>query len=354
MTPTAQSLQGFRNRIINGDMRIDQRNNGASVSISNNTFTYTLDRWGVIESSAAVLSVQRLTDSPAGFTDSLGVTVTTADTSLASTEYGYIEQRIEGFNVSDLSFGSAQASTVTLSFWVKSNVVSTAHCVVLLNSASNRCYATNFAVSTSGAWSQVSVTIPGDTAGTWLADNGTGLVVRFGLGTGTTRRGTADTWVTTSDVVGTSSPTPANIMGAVNNYIYITGVQLEAGSVATPFERRPYGTELSLCQRYYYKTTIGRQGTGFAKTTTVAEVYVPFQVNMRVAPTALEQSGTASDYLLVYQNTAQACSAVPTFGTGAITNGAVNFTVSSGLTAGNGLSAGSNSASSYLAWSAEL
>jgi hypothetical protein len=347
MTPTADSLQGFRNRIINGDMRIDQRNAGAAVTGSGE---FPVDRFLVGNTTDGAFSAQQDSSAPAGFINSVKLTTTTIDSSLTTTQLYSFQHRIEGTNIADLGWGSVSAKTVTLSFWVRSSLTGTFG-GALRNSANNRSYPFTYSISAADTWEQKSVTIAGDTTGTWLTTTGLGIRVFFGLGGGPDASGTAGAWNSNNNSTATGA---VSVIGTLNATWFITGVQLEAGSVATPFERRPYGTELALCQRYYYKTTIGRQGTGFAKTTTVAEVYVPFQVNMRVAPTALEQSGTASDYLLVYQNTAQACSAVPTFGNGAITNGAVNFTVSSGLTAGNGLSAGSNSASSYLAWSAEL
>jgi hypothetical protein len=153
------------------------------------------------------------------------------------------------------------------------------------------------------------------------------------------------------------NPTGAtSVVGTNGATFYITGVQLEAGSTASPFEYRSYGTELALCQRYYYRISgsSGRQGVGYAKTTTTADVAVSFPVTMRTNPSALEQSGTASDYLLAYQNTATACSSVPTFTNASVILGLVNYTVSAVLTAGNGLTAGANSANSYLGWSAEL
>ena len=151
-----------------------------------------------------------------------------------------------------------------------------------------------------------------------------------------------------------SSTGATSVVGTNGATFYITGVQLEKGSTATSFDYRPYGQELALCQRYYFKTQEGRYGAGYAKTTTACDVMVSFMASMRTAPQALEQSGTASEYLLAYQNTAQACSAVPTFASSSKNYGLVTFTVASGLTAGNGLTAGANGANSYLAWSAEL
>jgi hypothetical protein len=340
---------GFKNRIINGAMVIDQRSAGASVTVTGGSAYYSCDRWQEWQSQNSKYSIQRSTTAPTGFINSLLATSLSAYSVISSDSFA-LNQNIEGLNCADLAWGTASASTVTVSFWVRSSLTGTFG-GALANSAVNRSYPFTYTISSANTFEYKTITIPGDTSGTWLTDNGIGIRLWFSIGAGSTYLGTAGSWAG-ADYRGATGQT--SVVGTNGATFYITGVQLERGSNATSFEFRSYGQELALCQRYYYKTTIGRQGTGFAKTTTVAEIFVPFQVNMRVAPTALEQSGTASDYLLVYLNIAQACSAVPTFGTGATTNAAVNFTVSSGLTAGNGLLAGSNSASSYLAWSAEL
>lgn len=247
MTPTAQSLQGFRNRIINGDMRIDQRNNGASVTPA--SFSYTLDRWRAVQSVASKFSVQQNAGSvtpPAGFTNYLGVTSLSAY-SVTGSDLFAIYQPIEGVNVADFGLGTAGALVVTASFWVRSSLTGTFG-GMLKNSAGNRSYPFTYTISAANTWEYKTVTIPGDTSGTWLTNNGIGLSVGFSLGAGATLSGTAGAWAA-SDIW---QPTGAvSVVGTNGATFYITGVQLEAGTVATPFERRDYGRELIMCQRYY-------------------------------------------------------------------------------------------------------
>ena len=249
MTPTAQSLQGFRNRIINGNMVIDQRSNGASVTPGNGT--YTIDRWQAFVSQASKITIQQNAGSvtpPAGFTSYLGVTVgASANVTVGSSDYFFIQQAIEGHNVADLGFGAAGAATITFSFWVRSSVTGT-YGGVLYNGGGSRSYPYSYVVNSANTWEQKTVTVVGDTTGTWQTTTGAGLQLTFSLGTGSTYNGAAGSWAGANYYGTTGAATPITTNGAT---FYITGVQLEAGSVATPFERRPYGTELALCQRYY-------------------------------------------------------------------------------------------------------
>jgi hypothetical protein len=285
-TPTTDNTMG-RNRIQNGDMRIDQRNAGASVTAG--AATYTLDRWIAYDSSDAVFTVQQDSSAPAGFVNSAKITITTADASIAASQYNYFAQRIEGFNVADLNWGSANAKTVTLSFWVRSSVTGTFG-GALANSAYNRSYPFTYAISVADTWEKKSVTISGDTSGTWLTTNGIGIQVLFDLGTGTDNTGTAGAWVGAGNIGADSTIQLANTLNAT---WYITGVQLEVGSVATSFERRSYGQELALCQRYYFDAKLNLSspqkiiwGAPILSTTSGSlrtNVYYP--VTMRADPT---------------------------------------------------------------------
>jgi hypothetical protein len=289
------ALSGARNRIINGDMRIDARNAGASVTPT--AAGYTLDRWTAQLTQASKFSVQQNAGSvtlPAGFTNYLGCTSLSAY-SVASGDYFRVDQFIEGFNVADLAWGTANASTVTLSFRVRSSLTGTFGGVIA-NSAFNRCYPFSYTVSSANTWTTISVSIPGDTTGTWLTDNGIGIRVSFSLGAGSTFSGTANAWSGSTLTQPTGSTSVVGTNGAT---FYITGVQLEAGSVATLFERRSYGQELALCQRYYEKsfnlgtapvTNVG-VGTGefvCACGVTLGNSYVneiPFKASKRTTPT---------------------------------------------------------------------
>jgi hypothetical protein len=249
MTPTADSLQGFRNRLINSDMRIDQRNAGASATTYD---VYSLDRWYINNNTGASrFSWQQNAGSvtpPTGFTNYLGVTSSGAYSVTATNVIG-IRQPIEGFNVSDLGWGTANAKTVTLSFWVRSSLTGTFGGAIL-NSGATRSYPFSYTISSANTWTSISVTIAGDTTGTWLTNNGIGLDIYWNLGTGSTYSGTAGSWSGSSFYSATGATSVVGTSGAT---FYITGVQLEVGSVATPFERRDYGRELAMCQRYAYK-----------------------------------------------------------------------------------------------------
>ena len=238
-------VTGFKNRIINGAMTIDQRNAGASVSAVD---SYPVDRWQYEASQASKFTLQQNQGSvtpPAGFTNYVGAT-SSSSYSVSATDFFFIGQRIEGFNVADLNWGTANAKTVTLSFWVRSSLTGTFG-GSLVNSAGNRSYPYSYTISAANTWEQKSVTIAGDTSGTWVANNGLGIRLNFNLGTGSTYSGTAGAWAGTYY----SAPTGAtSVVGTNGATFYITGVQLEVGSTATSFDYRPYGTELALCQRY--------------------------------------------------------------------------------------------------------
>jgi len=307
--------QGFKNRIINGAMVIDQRNAGASVNNIADS-QYTLDRWAFQTNIGNKFTVQQdagAVTPPAGFTDYLGVTSTSAYT-VGSTEFCALIQRIEGYNVADLGFGTVNAKTITVSFWVRSSLTGTFGGTIA-NDNQDRTYPFNYTINSANTWEQKSVTIPGDTTGTWLTTNGNGLVLRFGIGCGSTRSGAAGAW-TTSLVLSSTGAT--SVVGTNGATFYITGVQLEVGSTATSFDYRPYGTELQLCQRYYLLLVRGTDiyfSTAYYYGTTNMYAHINLPVTMRTAPTSAIVSGTnyyvfwrqsAGDYMdnlsVVYAN----------------------------------------------------
>ena len=243
---TAATGFGFKNRIINGAMMIDQRNNGASVTPTNGQ--YTLDRWTCLLSQSSKYTVQQNASAvtpPVGFTKYLGVTSSSAYTVLTG-DYFAFRQAIEGFNAADLAWGTASAATVTLSFWVRSSLTGTFGGGIV-NSAGNRSYPYTYTISAANTWEQKTITITGDTSGTWATDNTGWGFIQFGLGVGTTYSGTAGAWAAGNFFSATGATSVVGTNGAT---FYITGVQLEKGSTATSFDYRPYGTELALCQRY--------------------------------------------------------------------------------------------------------
>jgi hypothetical protein len=296
----------FRNRIINGDMRIDQRNAGASVTINSNQ--YTLDRYQAIQTQAGKYSVQQSTTAPTGFTNSMLITSASAYSVLSTDEF-YFRQSIEGYNVSDLAFGTASAKTVTLSFWVRSSLTGTFG-GALKNDAGDRAYPFTYTISSADTWEQKLVTIAGDTTGTWNTGNGRGLQVIFGLGVGANFSGTAGAWAGANY----SSTTGAvSVVGTNAATWYVTGVQLEVGSVATPFERRPYGTELALCQRYYQRID-GFYAVGFNSTTMSSSINFP--IEMRSSPT-ISVSGALETTDFVTANFTQSSGSATISGAGA-------------------------------------
>jgi hypothetical protein len=292
---------GFRNRIINGEMRIDQRNNGASVTGANGT--YTLDRWVPAIQGGGGFSVQRSTTAPAGFTNSLFLTVTTADSSLASGDYYGVQQFIEGFNVADFAYGTASAVPVTISFLVRSSITGT-YCVWAGNSNASKSYVGTYTINSANTWEQKSITVSGDTVAALATDNSTGLRLWFTLGGGSSFTTTAGSWQS-----GTYFQTSAQTQWISTNgaTFYITGVQLEAGSVATPFERRPYGVEEMLCKRYFQRnlgSTTSNEGLpvqlvgGYTFANSVYKwITHTLPVQMRTAPTVIwyPTGGSLSD-----------------------------------------------------------
>ena len=286
----AASPYVLKNRIINGDMRIDQRNGGASVTPA--TDSYNLDRWYYFASQASKFTIQQNKGAitpPTGFSNYLGMSVASA-VSVAAADYFGIYQAIEGFNTADLGWGTANAKTVTLSFQVYSSLTGTFGGSIR-NSAQNRSYPFTYTISTANTWTTISVTIAGDTSGTWLTTNGTGINVNFNLGAGTTYSTTAGAWAAGQYVAPTGA---VSVVGTASATFYITGVQLEVGSTATPFERRLYNQELANCQRYYQKLN------GYIETNADATHFAYsnwlFKVSMRASPTVTNTSGTGTLY----------------------------------------------------------
>jgi hypothetical protein len=247
---TAPSGFGFKNRIINGDMRIDQRNAGASVTP--NLLSFPADRTFGFGSVTGKFSCQQNSGGvtpPTGFSNYIGA-VSLSAYSVGSGEQYIFGQPIEGLNVSDLAWGTASAQAATLSFWVRSSLTGTFG-GSLQNSAFNRSYPFAYTVSAANTWEYKTITIAGDTAGTWLATNGVGIRLSFSLGAGSTMSGTAGAWSGSNFVSATGATSVVGTSGAT---VYITGVQLEKGSTATAFDYRDYGRELIMCQRYYERT----------------------------------------------------------------------------------------------------
>ena len=281
-TPAGGPYVG-KNRIINGNMAIDQRNAGASVTPTSGQ--YITDRWSASLGAASKFSAQQNGGSltaPAGAANWLCATSLSAY-SVSASDYFLLVQYIEGLNCADLSWGAANAQSVTLSFLVQSTLTGTFGGSIL-NSAHTRSYPFTYSIPVANVWTTITVTIPGDTSGTWLTTNGIGMRVVFSLGMGSTYSGTAATWATAEYYSATGA---VSVVGTSGAKLAITNVQLEAGTIATPYEFNQYPTQLAQCQRYYNKynfTTNDPVANGNAYTSSNAYGVLPLTVSMRTSP----------------------------------------------------------------------
>ena len=274
----------MKNRIINGAMVIDRRNAGASSTPASNS--YTLDRWQT-NTAGGSYTVQQNAGSvtpPAGFKNYYGVTST--GTTAANTFA--IRQAIEGYNIADLGWGTANAKTVTLSFWVQSSLTGL-FSGSFLNNNFDRAYVFTYTITTANTWQYVTITISGDTTGTWESTNSAGLWLWFAMGVSTAKTAPSNNAWLAGDYRGASGTT--NVMGTNGATFYITGVQLEVGSSATGFEYRIYGTELANCQRYYQQVLSDGTNYAFQLDQTGASgaypsITLPLQTSMRTVPSA--------------------------------------------------------------------
>ena len=275
----------MRNRIINGAMVIDQRNAGAQVIPADGQ--YSLDRWQCYQSVTNKYKFQQNAGSvtpPVGFTNYLGITSLTAY-SVSASDYNIVRQSIEGYNIADLAWGTANAKTVTLSFQVYSSLTGTFG-GAFANNAQNRCYPFTYTISAANTWTSISVTIPGCTDGTWLTTNGVGIILNFGLGVGSNNSGTAGSWGSSQVFSATGATSVVGTNGAT---FYITGVQLEVGTSATGFEYRQYGQELALCQRYYESMGIS-QMQAYQLSGQNGAMTVYYLVSKRATPTITQST----------------------------------------------------------------
>jgi hypothetical protein len=345
----------MKNRIINGNMVIAQR--GTSAVDTN--VSYPVDRFRLAVSNSSKVSLQQSSTVPtgAGFVNSIIATSLAATVVSASNSYE-LSQQIEGYNIADLMWGTANAKTVTLSFWVRSSLTGTFG-GTFQNSGNARSYPFSYTISSANTWEQKSITIAGDTSGTWLTDNSRGIIIRWSLGTGSNYQNTANAWVA-GDY---QSVTGETQLVATNGATwYLTGVQLEVGSTATSFDYRPYGTELALCQRYcinYRSADAGvymRYGCGFAQSTTTLEICVNFPVQMRTTP-SLSVTATASNYAIYIGSSVNPCNLLPAIDGNSdnplVTSVSAGSSVSHSGSGGGGILSNNNT-TSYMLFTAEL
>ena len=331
----------MKNRIINGDMRIDQRNAGASYTQVNGAFN--LDRWDGNSfdggAAASKYSVQQSSTAPTGFSKSLLVT-SLANTASNVSNIFNIEQRIEGFNFADFMYGTANAQTLTLSFWVRSSLTGTFG-GALKNEARNRAYPFTYTITTANTWEYETITIPGDQSGTWIgATNGTGLWLSFGLGVGTSYTEPAGSWVGGDQF---SADGCVSVIGTSGATWYITGVQVEKGSTATAFDTRSYGTELHLCQRYCHVwSSLGLSycwlGVGYT-TTNYGQAHYKYPQIMRAVPSA---TFSEQNKWIIDIPTGNATSTAISVAWGNLEGLRLQVNVASGITSGQPCAIGNN------------
>lgn len=356
---------GMRNRIINGAMMIDQRYSGTANTVNANVNNqYNLDRWTWYNTmGTGAFTVQQMNaantsasnyeanSAPAGFINSMKMTVSTANTTPAAASFCRVIQPVEGLNVTDLGWGTSSAKPVTLSFWVKSSLAGS-YSAVLLNNTGTRTNPQSYTISAANTWQYVSITYAGDTTGTWLTNNNIGVFVDFWFAGGSLYVTSSPGWNggTGYEITGQS-----NLMATVGNTFYITGVQLEVGTTATPFEFRHYGQELALCQRYYWQikeTGAGvEQEVGIFTAQSASQAYTILQnpVYMRATPT-----GTITGNFQWTQTGVQN-TVTPSFVLTGIYNNNLISIIVSGLTTGTtGRLSIASGASGVLSLSAEL
>ena len=342
-----------RNVIINGAMNVAQRGTSFASALG-----YTLDRYGYYRSGTGVVTVSQDTDTPTNFKNSLKVAVTTNDSSMASGDYYVLQQKIEGQNIAHFNYGSSDAKTTTLSFFVKSSVTGT-YSGSLRNNATDRSFVFQYTVSSANTWEEKSITIVGDTSGTWLTDNSAGIVLAFSLGQGTTyASSTVGSWHSGNYHGSTSEQ---DFITNASATFFITGVQLEVGQNPTEFEHEPFETTLRKCQRYLLRyphdggTNGGftRYGIGQIVSSTETEVSIYPPVHMRADP-SLTHGGNANTYYIWNANDADALSSMSVEGGSTMEYIVVNCN-GSNFTAGRAgsLNAYSNS-TNFLQFDSEL
>ena len=343
MTSNARELaqipstsSGRRNLIINGAAEVNQRSTGTV----NNGETYgAVDRFAGFAAAGGTFTLAQSTDSPDGYNNSILATVTSADSSIASSDFYGISQRIEGKNIYHLGFGSSAAKTITISFWVKSSVTGTFGGAIR-NSAANRSFNFSYTVSSANTWEHKTYTIAGDTSGTWLTDTGIGLRVSWSLGDGSDRLQAAGSWGA-GNFAGVTGQT--NLISTGSATLQLTGVQLEVGTVATEFEHRSFGEELALCQRYYQRLdTNTNQALAFGtrQTTNTVRFSIPTPVTLRANPSITisgavecqESDGTTTSIPSISAIQSSANYVVATGTASGVVAGAITVSANSGAT----------------------
>lgn len=362
----SQTALSNRNLIINGAMQVAQRGTSTASISSGNTFVVDRTRFSVTNGGTWTMSQSTTVPSGQGFSNSLKLDCTSADTSLGSTDFLLLQQIIEGQNVQHLAFGTSDAKAVVVSFWIRSNKTGTYTLEVQQQDSSNAFYqnAKSFTISSANTWEKKEITFVGNTSNNIINSNAIGFYVTIWLGTGSSRTSgtfTNGTWHnTTANRIHSSQ---VNLADSTDNELYLTGLQLEVGNVPTAFEHRLIGDELLQCQRYYYRVGDDNNGGGYhryavgsCQGTSSCGITVHAPVKMRTTPT-LEQTGTASNYALYEADAVHACSSVPAINSAHCgpSNFNITFTSAGNLASGNAAEAiNNNNTTSYLAFAAEF
>jgi hypothetical protein len=353
----SDSALSNRNLVINGAMQVAQRGTSAT-GVSAAAYN-TVDRFQHNLTDNGVFTDEQSTDAPDGFASSFKTTCTTADAAVATGAFSRIQYQPEAQDLQALSYGTASAKDITVSFWVKSNVVAD-YVFWAYQLDAVREINRIFSVDVADTWEYKTVTIEGDTSGTINNDTGAGLLLAWVLASGTEyTTGTRPAVWTAAVNVNRWVGLTASIASTIGNYFQITGVQLEVGDTATPFEHRSYGQELALCQRYYYRLTADTianfsVATGTKVSSSTAAAGIIFPTPMRAAATSFETNGVATDYALVDGATARICTAVPNSTQINSTGAQLNMTTLAGNAAGSAALLRLNALNSYIAWYAEL
>jgi len=345
-------------------MVVNQRGfTGSSGATAN--FAYTVDRFVISHIQDGAVSAGQTTMNSTvggnayadGFNSALHYRVTTADASLAAGQYAVISQLIEGFNLQGFKKGTANAQQFTLSFWVRSSLTGT-YIVELFDNDNSRQVSQAYTINAANTWEKKTLTFPADTTGVFDNDNALSLYVQWFLAAGSTFSGGTLNTSWASNTNANRAAGQGNLLATAGNDFFLTGVQLEVGPTATEFERRSFGQELALCQRYYFRfnnmTDGDDYGSGFNTGTSECRPTCVFPVTMRTAPSSVEQTGTAGDYMIAQGGTEITCTSVPTFSASSPHNARVVFTASGSLTTGQGSAGRAKGSNSYLAFSAEL
>lgn len=295
-----------RNLIINGAMVVDQRNVGTATTVNGDGFgnrKFPVDRFSVQRNGTVVITAQQDTVAPPDFQNSVKLTVTTADTSVAAADYAILGYRLEGYSAAPLRYGTSDAKQATLSFWVRSSVTGT-YCISITNYADNRSQVKEYTINSANTWEYKTITITGDTTGTWEKTTSGGMNIQWTLLSGSDYQNTANTWHSTVELATSSQTQWGSTTSAT---FYLTGVQLEIGTVGTPFEHRDYGDELARCQRYCFIINGLSQfnANGYARyfmhgtSSSGAISYVTFPVQMRATPSLITKNFT-STYINIF------------------------------------------------------